>query len=87
MDAAVTAFPVVQDLTRLLTVMMVVNAVLTGLVILFAYRALLYRERLRDLEEANACSLPPLSTPLSDDRPIPAVRDPRRAVWRPPAGS
>lgn len=86
MNAAVSAFPVVQDLSRLLIVLLIMNAVLTGLVILFAYRASLYRDRLRDLEEANACTLPPSPSPLSDDKPIPATRDPRRTMWKPPTG-
>ncbi len=88
MNAAVSAFPFVQDLSRLLTVLLVMNAMLTGLVILFAYWASMYRDRLRELEEATSCPLPPPApSPLSDDRPIPSIRDPRRAVWKPPAGS
>lgn len=88
MNAAVSAFPVVQDLSRLLIVLLVMNAVLAGLVILFAYWASMYRDRLRDLEEATTSplSIAPTPSPLSDDRPIPATRDPRRAMWKPPAG-
>lgn len=87
MNAAISAIPVVQDLSRLLTVLLVMNAVLTGLVILFAYRASLYHDRLKEMEEAGGpAPLPPApaDSPLSDDKPIPPVRDPRRAIWRPP---
>ncbi len=82
-----SAFPAFQDLSRIIAALMIVNAVLVGLVILFAYRAFLYKERLRELEAANSCTLPPPEpTPLSDDKPIPSVPTPRKVLWKPPVG-
>lgn len=98
MDAVVSAFPVVQDLNRIVIVLLVVNAILTGLVILFAWQAAHYRDRLQDLEDPASADLEETpvapnrmhaglefsASPLSDDKPIPAARNSRRTVWRPP---
>lgn len=90
MESVVSAFPLVQDLNRMVVLLLIVNAVLTGLVVLFAWRAAFYRDRVDELEERshaqNVQAAPPpvpASPPLSDDRPIPPARDVRRQLWGP----
>lgn len=75
MNEYLNALPVVDELSNLVRWLLVVNVLLTGGVILFAFRAAMYKERIEELEaELGASVGDALSSPLSDDQPIRATR-------------
>lgn len=92
MDAAVSAFPLVQDLNRIVVLLLIVNALLTGMVILFAWLAASYKEQLDAQttapEEENTNEFSYNGASDSDES---QSQDPMgsgtsdRVVWRPPA--
>ena len=78
MTEYLNSIPVLDELSNLVKWLLLVNVLLTGMVILFAFRAALYKERIDELESEIAESVSDaLHSPLSDDRPIPSMR-PRR---------
>lgn len=82
MTEYLNSIPVLDDLSNLVKWLLVVNVLLTGTTILFAFRAALYKERVDELEREIAQSVSDaLSAPLSDDRPISTIRQ------RTPAGT
>lgn len=94
--APLDAFPLTSKLGILVKLLLVLNVLLTGLAILFAWQAEALRARVRDLEKrgrlAGQDTTPPPDGPhsrrpmpaLSDDRPIPAARHPGAGARRLP---
>lgn len=80
MTEYLNSIPVVDDLSNLVKWLLLVNVLLTGATILFAFRAELYKERVEELEAEIAKSVSDaLDAPLSDDRPISTTRQRRHA--------
>ncbi|MGI8906254.1 MAG: hypothetical protein ACR2IE_07170 [Candidatus Sumerlaeaceae bacterium] len=80
MTEYLNSIPVLDDLSNLVKWLLLVNVLLTGATILFAFRAALYKERVEELETEIAQSVnDALSAPLSDDRPISTTRQKRQA--------
>lgn len=71
MTEYLNSIPVLDSLSNLVRGLLFVNVLLTGGVILFAYRAAIYKDRIEELEAQLGQSVnDALATPLTDDRPI-----------------
>jgi hypothetical protein len=75
MTEYLNSIPVLDELSGLVKWLLIVNVLLTGMTILFAFRAAIYKERVEELEKEIAQSVSDaLTSPLSDDRPIKPAR-------------
>lgn len=76
-----TDIPILDRLSQLVKWLLLFNVLLTGGVILLAWRAALYKERVDELEaERDRSVSDAMISPLTDDRPIPPIR--RRSTSR-----